>query len=183
MKTPTITAKIPADAWATLVKLVPQYAAYAVADKRRGFKRSPLIPGTVAESPFYVQTRSEVLEAYADCVGEQNEDTNRRRNLYFKSTHPVTVAEACALLTKATPEGYNEFKGSLIAKLPVSDGRKVWLAREGSVCIYVTGPEMPGTMQTKLKADEFDFYPDKYVKTYGENKFTISGPVTRIWWD
>lgn len=184
MKTQIITAKIPADAWETLVKLVPQYAAYAVPDRRRGFKRAPLNPGTVAElvpiepSPFLVQTTSEALTAYADCAAIKTPDAMRRRNLSFKSTHPVTIAEARAIFAKAIIGGYNDFTAKALRHLP--QDRMCYLAREGSPCLYVLGETFD--QSPKLMADEFDFYPEKYVKDYG-TPFTIPGPVTRVWWD
>jgi hypothetical protein len=149
--------------------------------------RASLNPGAVAElvpvepSPFLVQTTSETLTAYADCVADNvmRKDAMRVRNLSFKSAHPVTVAEARAILSKAIVGGYNEFEPKLLRYLP--QDRMVYIAREGSPCLYVLGAEFEQDM--KLTADEFDFYPDKYVKTYGKNQFTIPGPVTRIWFD
>lgn len=116
MKTPTITAKIPADAWETLVKLVPQYAAYAVPDRRRGFKKAPAV--SIAPSDFLVQTTSETLTAYADSVENPTADAMRRRNLSFKSAHPVTVAEARKIFAKACPHGYNAFESKVLRAIP-----------------------------------------------------------------
>jgi hypothetical protein len=170
--------------WATAASNA-RNALDAVKDKRRGFKRSPLNPGTRCElvpiepSPFLVQTTSETLTAYADCQNDSNEESMRNRNLSFKSAHTVTVAEAMAIFKKATPGGYNAFKAHCLRHIP--DDRMLYLAREGSPCVYVVGPEFE---QTKgMLADEFTFFPKQYVKTYGDNQFTVPGPVTRVWWD
>jgi hypothetical protein len=157
-------------------------------DKRRGFKKSgngyrdPLALATALQSDFYVQTMSETLTAYADCAaadGANMEDAYRRRNLAFKSAHPVTVVEAMQIFKKATPDGYNAFKAHCLRHIP--DDRMMYLAREGSPCVYVLGPEFEQT--NGMLADEFNFYPNGYRKTYGENQFTIPGPCTRMWWD
>ena len=149
--------------------------------------RASLNPGAVAElipiepSPFLVQTTSETLTAYADCAADnvRRQDAMRVRNLSFKSAHPVTVAEARAILGKAIVGGYNAFEPKQLRYLP--QDRMVYLAREGSPCLYVLGAAFP--QSDKLPADEFDFYPNEYVKTYGNNQFTIPGPVTRVWFD
>jgi hypothetical protein len=134
-----------------------------------------------APSDYLVQTTSETLTAYADCVADNvmRKDAMQVRNLSFKSAHPVTVAEARGILSKAIVGGYNEFEPKLLRHLP--QNRMVFIAREGSPCVYVLGPQFD--QPKKLLADEFNFYPDKYVKTYGENQFAIPGPVTRIWFD
>jgi hypothetical protein len=72
----------------------------------------------------------------------------------------------------AVPDGYNDFKASLLKKLP--EDTSLLLAREGSPCIYCftdPGQKLVG----RMKADE-----------YGEN----SSPnlkhqlhTVRIWWD
>lgn len=86
-----------------------------------------------------------------------------RRNLNWRASAPVTRDEAIAIMQETCPS-YNEFKPSLLRKLPAD--AMVTLAREGSVCIYVdkVSPATAGS----LKADEFG----------GKQ-----GGLCRIWWD
>ena len=124
----------------------------------------------------FLTVQKETLEAYADSRDEAN--GYERRNLAFKASHSVCVVDAMDIMKSACPHGYNEFTHKVLQYLPLDSG--IILAREGSPCVYVLGPRFD--QSPKLLADEFDFYPDEYVKDYG-TPFKIPGPVTRVWWD
>lgn len=103
---------------------------------------------------------NEVLEAYADCRVAW-EEGSRRRNLSFRASEPVLRDEAYRIMRKAIPGGYNDFKADAI--LDFDPTCSFWIAREGSVCLYVSGP-----LPKRIFADEVD------KTNTGE---------TRIWWD
>ncbi len=105
--------------------------------------------------------RRSVLVAY-------NEDT---RQLDFRAVAPVSVSVAVAIMSEALgvsedERGYNDFKPSILRKLPAN--AEIILAREGSVCVYVKG-NIPNTVD----ADEH---------SYIENRYPLRD-VTRFWWD
>lgn len=109
---------------------------------------------------------AEVMKAYADCNGnEPFEVTQHIRNLSFKASAPVDRNEACRIMRKAVPGGYNEFSGAFLLLLPV--GSMVTIAREGSPAVYVT-PLVPNVIP-KMMSDEW--YSDFETGT------------TRIWWN
>lgn len=115
------------------------------------------------------KVEAEVMQAYEDCNcknPDQYDYTNGKRNLNFKASVAVPRDEAVRIMGKAIPGGYNEFDANLLKKLPPDS--MVTIAREGSVCIYVT-PELGDAeaLNRSLKCDEFD------------NK----DGATRIWWD
>lgn len=104
---------------------------------------------------------NEVLTAYADCH-KPGERAYKIRNLSFRASSSVTVKEAIRILTKAQVY-YNDFEPKLLKAFP--SGSKITIAREGSVCLYVTGTKLPTAK--KVKADE---------------RNVINGSV-RYWWD
>lgn len=112
--------------------------------------------------------RQRILKVYCDCrdFGTDWELVRKQRELDFKSDQSVTRDEAIAIIKEAIPVDYNLFEASLLKKLPKES--KVWIAREGSVCIYVEGC-MLATLQRSMRADEFS-YDEKTNQT-------------RIWWD
>ena len=106
--------------------------------------------------------RRSVLVAY-------NEPT---RQLDFRAVSPVSIAVAVNILSEALgveedEEGYNSFRPNMLRKLPKDS--QVILAREGSVCVYVSG----NIVRNTVEADEHD---------YIENKYPLRD-VTRFWWD
>jgi hypothetical protein len=104
------------------------------------------------------------MQAYADAHGDRPfSETESIRNLDFRAHAPVIRDDAVAIMREACP-GYNEFKPDLLNLLPVK--AQVLLAREGSVCIYVSG-ELPAN--PLMLADEWNYYPES--------------DQTRIWWD
>lgn len=116
----------------------------------------------------------EVSKAYADCWGQKNfTETEYTRNLNFRASSPVSREEAFNLLEKYVPGGYNAFVPKMVNKLPIDSS--ITIAREGSVCLYVSSNELNKSqelldkLQKFLEADEFDYYEDK-------NEY-------RIWWD
>lgn len=85
-------------------------------------------------------------------------------NIRWKDVTLFSKAQAKNIMSQALPDGYNDFKPSLIDKLP-SDA-KIQIAREGSVCLYVT---------TKTKLDRQSLKADELT--------TVSSGIYRIWWD
>ena len=113
--------------------------------------------------------------AYADCNTPDFNKGMRLRNLSFRASAPVPVADAVKIMTESlglkspTQEGYNNFAPALLRRLP--EGSKVTLAREGSVCVYVTPPKLTEVTQKdadSMMADEFHSQTDGTV---------------RLWWD
>jgi hypothetical protein len=102
--------------------------------------------------------RRSVLIAY-------NEPT---RQLNFQAVSPVNKKTAIKILEEAVPS-YNDFEPRLLESLP--DDCQIFLAREGSVCIYVVG-NVPNT----VRADEHDV---EQTYKFGDNV----REVTRLWWD
>jgi len=104
----------------------------------------------------------EAIEAYCDCNSNLPwEETAKRRNLNFKASESVSVLEAVKIMKKAV-ESYNKFEPDLLTYLP--KGSQVTIAREASVCIYVT-PAL------------------KEIKAMGADEWNTDGNETRIWWD
>jgi len=104
-------------------------------------------------------------------VTAYNEST---RILHFRASEAVPVDEAVKIMAlaldcKPHEGGYNDFKPNCLKKLPKHS--QVTLAREGSVCVYVTTSTEninEEQLRVKLGADECDIL----------NGFTI-----RVWWD
>ena len=117
-----------------------------------------------------------VKKAYCDSnPNVPFEKTMNKRNLNFKASAPVTKDEACLIMTEALfcdnpdTEAYNSFRPIFLAKLP--EGSMVTLAREGSVCAYVTRPEgknLPKGFAKRCSVDECDPHLDGTI---------------RLWWD
>lgn len=83
----------------------------------------------------------------------------------FCSDEFVSRKDAYAIMKAACPRGYNEFRAELILEHFANDAL-FKLAREGSVCMYVKGDDLPSKKQ--LDADEYTLQADG---------------TTRIWWD
>lgn len=112
----------------------------------------------------YTKVLSDMLNAYSDC----NSQSTRPRTLDFKSELPVNTVEAYHIMTKSLKDingTYNDFNVELLKLLP--ENSEIYLAREGSVCIYVSGKL--DIHKSKLKANEFNYYENINQ--------------TRIWWD
>jgi hypothetical protein len=120
-----------------------------------------------------MSVNEEVKRAYSDCWMNNRKEANKLRNLDFRASESVSKSDAIDILNKYVPGGYNEFSSELLNSLP--DDSKVTIAREGSVCIYVSSEELSKSSKMQqllykaLQADEFDF--DKDIGQY------------RIWWD
>lgn len=110
----------------------------------------------------------EIMTAYSDCNGFSGE-----RNLAFFCQTPLTAEELKTLFPALVPEGYNAFDPvKSVAKMIEVFGEKseYFVAREGSVCIYVK--HLHGNLwfdRVELDADEFLFCPEKQL--------------FRVWWD
>lgn len=100
----------------------------------------------------------EVTEAYGDL------NDLKTRNLDFRASKFVPRDSAFQIIEKAISKGYNEFRPSLIKKF--GKDTKIQIAREGSVCLYVKGDNLPS--RKELNADEYH---------------SLSDGTTRIWWD
>lgn len=109
----------------------------------------------------------EIYLAYYDSSleGHSYEESYKVRNLDFRSSEAVHPSIAKKIMDVACP-GYNNFESSLIELLP--DDCLVTIAREGSVCLYVTPGKKKIPSAKLLLADEFD------VQENGD---------IRIWWD
>ncbi len=107
-----------------------------------------------------------IMLAFADCNLTDEREGYAKRNLAFRAPGPLDPIEAADVMREAVPHGYNEFHADLLALLPAD--AQVTIAREGSVCIYVSG-ELSKALADTLKADEYDYDP-----TTGES---------RLWWD
>ncbi len=107
----------------------------------------------------------------AQVVGAYFEAT---RNLNFRASAAVPVKDAVSIMAtalgvKPNECGYNEFRPNLLNKLP--KGSKVTLAREGSVCAYVTLPQGDTTPLEDIQA-----------LTKADGCF-MKGTELRLWWD
>jgi hypothetical protein len=110
----------------------------------------------------------EVKTAYADANMGWEQGKNLRQ-LMFKASEFVEPEVAVAIALQAIPRGYNEFKADLLGLFP--EHARIQLAREYSVCVYVSGvtPNTSGLpSQSELMADEYDWQKDGTL---------------RIWWD
>jgi hypothetical protein len=118
--------------------------------------------------------KKETINAYSDC----NDLSKESRQLDFLASRPVTVKEAKEIMSLAVEGGYNDFKIELISILPQDS--KIWIAREGSVCLYL---DMPLDEQTQkdLFCDEYDQITKDVLK-YQPNMSDMIG-MYRIWWD
>ena len=103
---------------------------------------------------------NEVMEAYCDSRLPWSEAVNRR-DLNFRASKSVSVLEAVKIMRKAVPN-HNAFSPDLLTYLPI--GARVTIAREGSVCLYVTRAL-------------------KEIKAMGADEWNTDGNETRIWWD
>lgn len=97
---------------------------------------------------------NQMLEVYSD----------KSRCYDFRSDEWVSRKDAYAIMKQAVPKGYNEFKAELVLDFP--DDTEFQLAREGSVCMYIKGHDLPS--KKDLQADEYQAQADG---------------TTRIWWD
>ena len=112
----------------------------------------------------------EIKLTYADNQddGKPFEETRNIRRLDWKADIPVSGDKLLAALM-ATGKGYNDFEPINVTDtiLTVDPGAEVYVAREGSVCLYIKTSQ-PHQMIVTLNADEGDIQPDG---------------VIRIWWD
>ncbi len=109
-----------------------------------------------------------VMKAYADCWAPSW--MMAQRNLEFRTEGFVPVATAMQILRFAGVTSYNDFDYNC---LKFFDPRcTVSIAREGSVCLYVSRPNSNIAMPEAgvVRADEKDFVFDE------DNVF-------RYWWD
>lgn len=123
---------------------------------------------------------TQVLQSTIVAYSDANEITDEERNLDYKAEYPVTPLQAAAIMEIALSYkgiqsgGYNEFSAKLLLKLPESS--EVWLAREGSVCVYVKVSNDIAFTKRGLKCDEFDV---ESVHVDADS----TGRTYRIWWD
>lgn len=114
--------------------------------------------------------RTEVIRAYSDCNNSSYEEGLKIRNLNFRASMPVSPEEAAEIMTEALggnkDAGYNDFEPALLLNIPKNS--KVWIAREGSVCMYVEADEVITQWVHKMRADEADMQDNR---------------EWRLWWD
>lgn len=111
----------------------------------------------------------EVMTAYSDCNGHKGP-----RNLGYIASKSVTAQEICNLMRAAVPEGYNGFEAdkSIPVLVEFFGDAEYFVAREGSVCIYIKPKQNVWfTRRTVdcLNADEVLFDSEKQM--------------FRVWWD
>lgn len=111
---------------------------------------------------------TEVMEAYCDCHGNlPTGEADKRRNLNFKASQPVTRNEAIEILNQAIPGGYNEFEAHLLTDLP--EEAMITIGREASVALYVHN--LP------------DWYePDRMQLAHDDYAWRDNG-ILWLWWD
>ncbi len=113
-------------------------------------------------------TAKKILQVYAD----SHDDLNCERDLDFISINPINGDDLIRIMSKIVPH-YNYFEGQKSCEQLVKMfGRDAayFVAREGSVCIYVKpSRKLTWLNRQKLDCDEFSYDCD-------ENKF-------RVWWD
>lgn len=114
-------------------------------------------------SEHFELVKQETINAYSDC----NSLSKSRRNLDFRSKNSVSLIEAIEIMKLAVERGYNNFEPECLSALPRDCN--VWLAREGSVCIYVDR-ELSSNDLLNLRCDEYDPSDE-------------SPNVYRVWWD
>jgi len=111
---------------------------------------------------YFEDACNEICKAYADC-NRIFKDRMNLRNLDFRSSYSLTKEEAVIAMTRAlscspSERAYNAFKPELISRLP--EASIISVAREGSVCLYVTcGPLSHGeqiALDSSLECDEFN---------------------------
>jgi hypothetical protein len=105
--------------------------------------------------------KAAIMKAYADCHMDWEKGA-KLRNLDFCASEFVSRDEAFKILSEAIPGGYNAFNANLLLAFPKN--ARFQIAREGSVCLYVTGKNLPSA--EKVSADEKD-----------------GSKVVRYWWD
>ncbi len=112
----------------------------------------------------------EIRHTYADNQddGKDFDETENVRRLDWRAETPVCGDELLEAL-KATGQGYNDFEPINVTDtiLTVDPEAEVYVAREGSVCLYIKTSQ-PHQMIVALNADEGDIQSDGLV---------------RIWWD
>lgn len=116
---------------------------------------------------------AEVMQAYADCTDFQSEEALRKRKLNFVASAPVNAKQLKVILTKAIPDGYNNFDSEkvgnfLLINCPTC---QFTIGREMSPALYVTGP------QNEIQ---------KLRRSYDEilvDSCTPKNDGLRIWWD
>ena len=97
----------------------------------------------------YKQVAEETIEAYGE-----------RPNLHYRAFRTVPSAVAVKIMAKAIPDGYNNFTADILAHIKGD----VLLAREYSVCVYVSPGEV---LEHELGEDEYNVFDGKL----------------RLWWD
>lgn len=111
------------------------------------------------------------------CGGRNREEEKERRNLDFRASRSVPPKIAKLIMEKAIV-GYNDWEPELMDHITSGE---VFIAREGSVCIYVRGRKrLP---RIKLCCNEYKLY--KKDRMSWRDKTVIKGHAgeIRIWWD
>lgn len=151
----------------------------------------------------YKQIFDEIAEAYYDCVVEQSDENendddkwdeiDKIRNLNFRASQPVDAKTATEIMQKICPE-YNGFLASNLSAFP--DDCQIFIAREGSVCIYVRPGSKPLPTFDRINASEYsvlnkDTFGDRcHCKSESQSHWSTRKTdfggfkdEVRIWWD
>lgn len=134
---------------------------------------------------------TDVVQAYADANHpiEEQDKWNSVRNLKFLSDHKMSVAEAQNTMSKAVPNGYNDYSTKRVFNvLSKHEGLQIQLGREGSPVMYVHGPKetLSALVKSskKMKASEADIIDHDYKTVSGKTvPASTDKPVLRLWWD
>lgn len=111
-----------------------------------------------------------ILTAYSDCNGFTGE-----RDLNFVCDKALTADELRTVFPAAVPDGYNEFDPNLSVAAVIGvfgADAKYYVAREGSVCIYI----MPTTNLWLNRGNAFEDLAD-------EVSWCPRRKMFRVWWD
>ncbi len=118
----------------------------------------------------YETLLEEIRRTYSDNQddGKDFEETENIRRLDWRAETPVSGGKLLGAL-QAIGASYNDFEPINVTDtiLTVDPDAEIYIAREGSVCLYIK-TSLPHQMMVSLNADEVDIQPDGLV---------------RIWWD
>ncbi len=114
----------------------------------------------------YKKLLEEIKHTYADNQddGKSFEETENIRRLEWKAEESVS-GDMLETALKATGVGYNDFEPISIARkiILVDPEARVFVAREGSVCLYILTCYHKDMMKA-LNADEDDLQPDGSIR-------------------
>lgn len=144
-----------------------------------------LLKMSYRDHPVY----AEVATAYADCgLSDYDDEVWQIRNIGFRASQAVNAAMAKAIMQDVC-NSYNDFDCKIFDLFP--DDCQIVLAREGSVCIYVSSGNKPLPTREQIEAQEYNvmthtkFGQGTYQGSFDGRSTPYGGfeGETRIWWD